>query len=598
MRVAYAALLLFFLIMCEVTISAAQGKSGQSGFMRNDKVLTWQTLNSGRFDLSKEVTVNLDSKLSSILNMATGSGREDRWYDSIYNEANIGYSPYDKIDVDITAREDWNRDTLSKFGQSLLTTTAEGKVRYIPTKGLNLTGGLGQIYDRRFENEDNGTHVNGKIDYDGNPLKNLSTAFDINGATSNLNRSVDIFQVTGELSYDHRLANIRMGLEENRNARGYFSDVDRRRIEERARMDRNMVIAVSRGNFQNFRDSAAFGLSMGLGAKSVDDTANDNEKSSKYNNNSKGTIKDFNIQVARGIFKRVLARLEAGYQYDKNNVERRDRSRALTDISTQGNVDIGIGRSDSVSVVALVKRTRIDTPVGVANDRDELKIESGIHYSHQISTIFQTGLDFRLLETHYVNIDASQSSQNKWLRMYQLSPSIVYTPVRSVRFSHSVNLYANHMDYDFDSETMPRSNITRRVSSESSLDAVLSSRIRVKLGFMLEENDYGNLDSIGRKLPVEEGIKRYGDIAIEYTFAEWITVSPQYVYAIRRDDDINRDEIIRREVDQTYGLSCNLFKDKTGDYSMRVNIKRIIRETEKYPVRIRDYVTVVMRYEF
>jgi len=115
---------------------------------------------------------------------------------------------------------------------------------------------------------------------------------------------------------------------------------------------------------------------------------------------------------------------------------------------------------------------------------------------------------------------------------------------------------------------------------------------------MLEENDYGNLDSIGRKLPVEEGIKRYGDIAIEYTFAEWITVSPQYVYAIRRDDDINRDEIIRREVDQTYGLSCNLFKDKTGDYSMRVNIKRIIRETEKYPVRIRDYVTVVMRYEF
>ena len=598
MRVACAALLIISMIIFEVKTASAQGKGGETGFMRNDKVLTWQTLNSGRFNLSKEVDFNFDSKLSSTLNMATGSGLKDRWYDSVYNEARIRYSPYDKMDFYLSAREDLNRDTLSKFGKSLLTTTAEGKIRYRPLKALNLSGGVGQIYDRRFENEDKGTNVNGKIVFDGNLSKDLYTNFVVNGATSNLNRSNDIFRISSEIAYDHRLASIRMGLEDNHNTRGYFSDIDRKRVEKRARMGRKVFLAVSRGNFLNSRDSAAFSLSMGLGAKSIDDTANDNKKSSKYRNNSQGTIKNINIKVARGIFRKVIAQWEAGYRNDENDVERLDRSRALTDISTQGRFDIGISRVDSLSVIALIKRTRIDTPSGVANDRDELKIESSVYYSHQISSILQTGLDFRLLETHYVNINTSQSSHNKWLKTYQLSPSIVYTPLNSVRFSHVVNLYANYMNYDFDSKTMPRSNINRRVSSESSLDARLSPRTRIILGFMFEENDYGNLDSIGRKLPVEEGIKRYGDITVEYKFAGWITVSPQYIYAIRRDDDLNRDEIIRREVDQTYGINFKLFKDKTGNHSMRVNVKRVIRETERYPIRIRDYITIVMRYEF
>ncbi|HDY89801.1 MAG TPA: hypothetical protein ENH82_17005 [bacterium] len=507
--------------------------------------------------------------------------------------------PNYKMKIDFTAREDWNRDTLSKFGKSLLTTTTEGKVRYRPHKGVNFTGGVGQIYDRRFENEDNGTNIHGKMSFDGNPSRNFYASFDMNGATtSNLDRSHDLFRVRSEIAYDSKLANVRIGLGNNRNVRGYFSDVDRKRIEKRGRMERNVSLVISRGNFQNYRNSTAFAFSMGLGAKSVDDTANNNKKSSKYRNNSRGNIKDFNIKVARGIYKRVFAQLDAGYQYNKNDVERNDRTRAHTDISMQGKLGIGIGNSDSLSVIGMIKRTRIDTPEGIANDRDELKIESGVNYTRQFSNNFKTGLDFRVLETHYVNINSSQSSQNKWLNTYQLSPSIVYTPMRSVRFSHVVNLYAYIMDYDFDSDTRPRSNITRRVSSESLIDAELSSRTRVILGFMLEENDYGNLDSNSRKLPVEEGLRRFGNITVDYKFTEWLIISPQYVYSIIRDNDIIRNEIIRRQVDQTYGFKCKLFKDKNDNYSMVVNVKRIVRKTKKYPVRIRDYVTMTMRYEF
>jgi len=598
MRVATAALIFFVMELININSTIAEARDGEINFIRNDRVLTWQTINSGRFNLSKNTNLNLNSNLSSSLNLATGYGLKDRWYDSVYNTAELGYALSDKIAMGFTAREDWNRDTLSKFGKSLLTTTFDGMVKYRPLESFNLAAGVGQMYDRRFENEDKGTNINGEIQYRVSPSRNLYTSIDITAATSNLNRSNDLFHIESKVEYDHNLAKILMGFDENHRVRGYFSDVDRRLIEERERIEKNVFFILSRGSFSNYHNSTALEISMNLGDKRVEDSANNNKLSSKYKNNSKGNINDFGVRLARGIGKRILTQWEAGYLRDVNNVQRRIRSRTQTDISMRGEVGIGIGSSDSVSVIGWIKRSRIDTPVGVANDRDELKFEGGMKYSREFYNNLETGLDFRVLETHYVNINASQSIQNKWIKSYQFSPSLVYKPLRSVRLSHIVNLYANHMDYDFDSETDPRSNITRRVSTESWINAALSSRTRIAVGFMFEENDYGNLDRKGRKLPVEEGIRRFGDIFIEYAFADWITVSPMYTYAIRKDSDINNNKIIRREVDQTYGINCNLLKNENGDYSTTISLKRIVRKTNKYPTRIRDYITINMRYVF
>ena len=598
MRVATAALIFFVMELININSTIAEARNGEINFIRNDRVLTWQTINSGRFNLSKNTNLNLNSNLSSSLNLATGYGLKDRWYDSVYNTAELGYVLSDKMEMGFTAREDWNRDTLSKFGKSLLTTTFDGMVKYRPLESFNLAAGVGQMYDRRFENEDKGTNINGEIQYHVSPSRNLYTSIDITAASSNLNRTNDLFHIESKVEYDHNLVKILMGLDENHRVRGYFSDVDRRLIEERERIEKNLFFILSRGSFNNYHNSTALEISMNLGDKRVEDSANDNKLSSKYKNNSKGNIKDFGVRLARGIGKRILTQWEAGYLRDANNVQRRIRTRTQTDISMRGEVGIGIGSSDSVSVIGWIKRSRIDTPIDVANDRDELKFEGGIKYSREFNHNLETRLDFRVLETHYVNINASQSIQNKWIKSYQFSPSLVYKPLRSVRLSHIVNLYANHMDYDFDSETDPRSNITRRVSTESWINAALSSRTRIAMGFMFDENDYGNLDRKGRKLPVEKGIRRFGNIFIEYAFADWITVSPMYTYAIRKDSDINNNKIIRREVDQTYGINCNLLENENGDYSTAISLKRIVRKTNKYPIRIRDYITIKMRYVF
>ena len=134
MRGVWMVAAMLVVLFCGGGEAGAQTGKGRIGFFRNDKVLTWRTENNGSGIRAGNFTVDLDSRLSSTLNMATGSGQKDRWYDSVYNEAVIGFSPVNNLDVDIVAREDWNRDTLSAFGKSLLTTTGEGRVKYRPRR--------------------------------------------------------------------------------------------------------------------------------------------------------------------------------------------------------------------------------------------------------------------------------------------------------------------------------------------------------------------------------------------------------------------------------------------------------------------------------
>lgn len=574
-------------------------KLGEMSFRQNDRVLTWRTMNTVRIHPADRVTINVDSNLSSSLNQATGSAYKDRWYDSVFNQAGLDYRLSEELILGVSAREDWNRDTLSKYGKSLLTTNVDGTVKYRPSRDLGITGGIGRLYDRRFENEDEGTSVNGKVVYDGNPYRNVYTTVNVGGTTSTLKRSNDRLRLRSDIVYTHRLANIALGFEDSRRSRGYYSDIgERKNIEERDRIEQNLTLLLARGSFMNARKKTAMAIDIGLGKKRVDDSANNLRESSKYRKNSRGTIRDFNLRIARGLARRVLADVTAGYVRNDNAVENSRYSRTQTDVSLRGRMGIGIGRADSVSVNGWIKRTRIDTPAAILNDRDELKYETGIHHSHRFTNNFQTGLDFRVLETHYVNIDASQSSQNKWIKTYQFSPSLVYTPARAARVRHTVNVYANSMDYDFETGAVLRSNITRRVSSETWVDTAISPRTRIILGFMFEENDYGSLDGEGRKLPIEEGIRRFGNISIEYAVAEWVVVTPVYEYKIRRDTNVDLHRLIRREVDQTYGMKCELFQDEHGEYAVVISARRIIRKTEKYPVRIRDYITLTMKYEF
>lgn len=575
-----------------------QERTGEVTFDRNDRVLSWTSENRGRYTAGGRAGISFESKMQTSLSMTTGSNVKDRWYDVATNRADLTYRLSDKIDLLFAASEDWNRDTMSRLGNSLLSTNFNSGFKYRPVSGLTLNAEAGHVYDDRFENKDSGGKIIGGLTYTAEPIQDVSLELASTGETSNMKRTKDIVTGLGKLAYSRKDVTIALRMNNDYDRRGYFSDIDRSTIEKRKREEQTMQLSMTKGDLRSLMFAPAYELTFNLGRKLIVDSANDDEKSSKYQNNADGDDKGFAFRTGRSIAHRITTIWGFDYSRSANGVERLSRRRTQTDVGTDGSVFFGVGSADSVEVSGMVKRTRIDTPAGVANDRDELKFESGVTYLRHFSDIFKTSLDFRVLETHYVNIDVSQSSQNKWMKTYLFSPSLEYRPVKAVKIEHTVDVYANYISYDYDSDFSPRSNISRRVASESWINVVLSRKTSLRLGAMFEENDYGMLNSQGDKLPAEEGIKRFGNISVEYRFTDWLTLKPNYEYSIRRDWSVSQDRLltIRREVDQTYGLDCKLFQ--TGNGVVDVSFRRIVRTTDKYPVRIRNYITMRLSYGF
>jgi len=575
-------------------LTAQQGE-GKVSFRRRDNVMTWMNANSDSIRLPGKFSAVYESKLSTMLNQSRGSA-QDRWYDTVNNSFDMSYDFSPKVDFVLNAKEDWSRDTMSRLGESLFTTNLDGGVVVRPRKGFRLNAMAGHEYDDRFENRDSGMKSKGGLNYQAAPLKGLTLNFNSNAEKSALKRSRDIYGNNGNLAYSRGTTNLSLTLRDSYNKRGYFSDVDRKSIEKRKRQEQNIAMSLERGNFRALDSSLAVALDFALGRKIIDDTANNNESSSKFQNNADGDERVIGLRLGRAFAGRTALQWGLDLANKSNGVQRLSRRRDQTDVQTDGMLSFGIGRADSISIGALVKRTRIDTPDGFANDRDELKLEGGLLWTRDFTESLETSLDFRVMETHYVNIDATQSSQNKWLKTYLLSPSLFYSPSEALRLEHSVSVYANYISFDFEDPLRPRSNLSRRMTSETWLNYSFNSRTEARAGVKFEENDYSLLNTAGEKLPSEEGLKRFGDVSVDYRFNDWLVITPSYIYAIRSDWESDDDGLIpiRREVDQTYGLSCSLFKQENG--SIDIGVRRIVRTTRKYPVRIRNYVTMIINY--
>jgi hypothetical protein len=185
------------------------------------------------------------------------------------------------------------------------------------------------------------------------------------------------------------------------------------------------------------------------------------------------------------------------------------------------------------------------------------------------------------------------------MKTYQISPSFLYAPFPALNIRHEVGLQANYIDLDFDRGTIPRSTITRRVSSETWVTGKLAAGTDVIAGIMFEDNDYGRMTLRGSRIPVEEGIRRFLDMSVRYEFARWLILVPHYIYAIRKDRSVERRTLERREIDQTFGMDARLFENSRGDnHECVVGVKRIVRYTLRNAPQVRNYITMTLTYGF
>lgn len=610
MRSVTAALVILILEVFSPGWAGAEGRTGKLMFERNDRLLTWQNTNTGVFSLRPDLRVAFENVLSTSLSMTTGSTLPDRWYDRAFTHARVDYDLTERLGVSMNMRAEWNKDTMSRLGNSFLTADYGGILSYRPIRGLEARGAVGRIHDQRYENRDDGSTASGELRYEGTPLESfrgLSTRVEVGGGTSNLKRANDTARIHSTVAMENPLLNMEVEYDGDVAVRGYFAEsqsktgvAERKDIEERTTSGRDMTIRLFRGVMEGVQTKPVFEMQMNLGGGRITDTANYKDPASpKYHTNSRESDRGFTVRYGGPLGRFLRGEWESGYSRNENDVQRAIRSRTQTDVSTRGSLTALISPSDSLSLIGWVKRTRIDTPREVHNDRDELKLESGAKYTRRWGNVFNTELDFRLLKTHYVNIDITQSSQNKWMKTYQLSPSFLYEPFPELNISHKVGLQANYINFDFDRGPVPRSTITRRVSSETWISGRLTPGTEIIAGAMFEDNDYGRLNRRGNRIPVEEGIRRFLDLSVRYEFARGLIFVPQYVYAIRKDRSVEQGTLERREIDQTFGMDIRLFENGSGDgHDCVLGMKRIIRSTLENKAQVRNYITMTVTYGF
>ena len=92
MKTVFSALLSVAIGLFITHCAGAQIREGEITFGRSDRMFNWQTTNRGLFDLSDKFGIKLNSRMSTQLNMQTGRGVKDRWYDDIRNKAELIYA--------------------------------------------------------------------------------------------------------------------------------------------------------------------------------------------------------------------------------------------------------------------------------------------------------------------------------------------------------------------------------------------------------------------------------------------------------------------------------------------------------------------------
>ncbi len=155
-------------------------------------------------------------------------------------------------------------------------------------------------------------------------------------------------------------------------------------------------------------------------------------------------------------------------------------------------LDLSLGQSDSLHSYTSISRFQYDTPdTSNFDDRDELRINSTIHYFYRLSPYLKLELETSVNLYHIVYIFGERSADNNWNRILRLRPSVKYTYKDRFKLSQSVEVLANYVDYDFEEFiSSTKSFVFRKFALDDSITWILSDRstIHVDYRFQMEEN--------------------------------------------------------------------------------------------------------------
>jgi len=150
-----------------------------------------------------------------------------------------------------------------------------------------------------------------------------------------------------------------------------------------------------------------------------------------------------------------------------------------------------------------------------------------------------------VLLDHLVNLSSARSSDNRWNRVFRLSPSVDYLPANGWRNSIRFEVLANYNVYDFEepsSAASLRSNALRRWSASDTLTIPIAHLWGAELTSRYDLEDRGRLrwKEFVQELS-DEANAYYGSASLQWlVWTRW-TISVGYRYQERNEDRFERD---------------------------------------------------------
>ena len=217
------------------------------------------------------------------------------------------------------------------------------------------------------------------------------------------------------------------------------------------------------------------------------------------------------------------------------------------------------------------------------DDRDELRINSRVLYSHMFNELFALDLLASVNLYHMVYIFGERSADNNWNRIFRLKPSLRWKPSASLVVHQSFEVLSNYVDYDFENKSpSTRSFVFRKFALEDSLQWKLLPHTFLSLDYklQLEENGQLSWSDWTEKILVTRR-KQWLHFYLKYKKLGYINIAPGF--------SVHKREEWRHKVNPAGGT----LKDKSDTY---LSIGPIMRVTYR-PTNTLQFFMDTVRYK-
>lgn len=240
------------------------------------------------------------------------------------------------------------------------------------------------------------------------------------------------------------------------------------------------------------------------------------------------------------------------------------KSSRLT-LSTRAHINFT--ESDTLQLSGSISRYQYDTPENNVDDRDELRWNINIMEIHHFSRYLKLITNANVNLNHLVYLLGERSANNNWMRIFALSPQVIYRPSKKFSLIHQLEVLANYVDYDFETGTSSnnlKSYVYRRFSLLQEISTQITRHIRLFNSSKIELEENGKLDWDQWTEFVQMTRETYWlRMNLTYQIADRFIVAPGILYSRRIEKNQNYLSLVgnngeKKGIISSYGPTLKL----------------------------------------